>query len=178
MKRTIILFLFFALPIASGILLHAQEDELEEVAIKSGYLFNICKFTRWSRKNNPDGPIIISIIGQTNPGNELYVPGEKRIRQRKIIVQKIDSLAEVNGSHVLFITESETDRLEAILGYIKEKDILSMGDTKDYGQRGVCVNFYTEKGGVRFEINRGAVKKSSLELHAQIYLLGKLVGAK
>lgn len=178
MKRAVTFFLLFALLTAPAVLLHAQEDELEEAAIKSGFLFNICKFTRWSRKDNNDGPIIVSIIGKTNPGNDLYVPPEKQIRKRKIIVQKIDSLAEVEGSHVLFITESESDRLEAILGYIEGKDILSMGDTKGFAQRGVCINFYTEKGSVRFEINREAVQKASIELHAHIYLIGKLVGAK
>jgi len=178
MKRAVTFFLLFALLTAPALLPYPQEDEMEEVVIKSGFLFNICKFTRWSRKDNPDGPIIVSIIGQTNPGNDLYVPPEKQIRQRKVIVQKIDSLAEVGGSHVLFITGSESDRLEAILGYIEGKDILSMGDTKGYAQRGVCINFYTEKGGVRFEINREAVQKSSIELHAQIYLIGKLVESK
>lgn len=178
MKRAVIFFFLFALLIAPTVFLHAQEDELEEAEIKSGFLYNICKFTRWSRTDNPNSPIIVSIIGETNPGNELYVPPERRIRQRKVIVQKIDSLPESEGSHVLFITGSESERLEAILEYIDGKDILSMGDTKGFAQRGVCINFYTEKGGVRFEINRGAVKKSPVELHAQIYLIGRIVESK
>ncbi len=177
MKRTVIFSLLFALLTltGSGILLHGQEDELTEVEIKSGYLYNICIFTRWPHDNNSTDPIIISILGKTNPGNELYVPEERRIRLRKIIVRKIDSLAGSEGSHVLFITGSESNRLESILKYIEGKDILSMADTKGYAQRGVCINFFKEKGTVQFEINRGAVKKTNLEIHAQMYVKGKLV---
>lgn len=176
MKRTVSILLLLALLIPIVNLLSAQEEEvMDEAVIKSGLIYNICKFARWNRGNEPSGPVIISIIGKTDPGSEIFIPKEKDIDGRRVIVRKITSLSEIGNSYVLFITGSETDRLQEILAYVAGKRILTIGDTIGFGKRGVCINFYEDKESVRFEINRTAVQKTSIELHAHIYVIGTIL---
>jgi hypothetical protein len=151
---------------------------MEEYEIKSAYLFKICKFTRWSRPLKPNTPFIISVLGQTSPGSEIKIPRDKRIQNKKIIIKKIKEPADIGGSHVLFIAASEAYRLDNILSYIKDKDILTIGDTKGFAQKGVIINFYVEKERVKFEINRRAAKESPVKLHSQLFAIARVVEGK
>jgi hypothetical protein len=172
-KRTLVLiFLLILLYMPLAV---QDKVELDESQIKSGFLYKICRFTRWSRKNATNSPIIISIIGETTPANELDIPEDKRIHERRIVIRKIKELPEIDNSHVLFITASESGRLDTILGYIADKDVLTVGDTKGFAQRGVIINFYREKSNVRFEINRDAVKKSPVKLSTQLFTVARVV---
>lgn len=176
MKRTVGILLLLALLFPIVTLLFAQEEEvMDEAEIKSGLIYNICKFARWNRSIEPGAPFIISIIGKTSPASEIFVPKEKEILGRRVVVRKISSVDEIGKSFVLFITGSESERLENILSYTEGKNILTIGDTSGFGRRGVCINFYEDKGSVRFEINQAAVRKTSIELHAHIYVIGRLI---
>jgi hypothetical protein len=176
MKRTVCILLLVALLIPIVNLLSAQEEDvMDEAEIKSGLIYNICKFARWNRPIEPGAPFVISIIGKTTPANEIYVPKEKQILGRRVIVRKISSVNEIDKSFVLFITGSESNRLDEILSYVNGKNILTIGDTSGFAKRGVCINFYEDKGSVRFEINRAAVQKTSIELHAHIYVIGTVI---
>lgn len=151
---------------------------IKEYEIKSVYLFKICKFTRWSRPLKPNTPFIISVLGQTSPGSEIKIPRDKRIQNKKIIIKKIKKLADIGNSHVLFIATSEAHRINTILSYINGKDILTIGDTKGFAQKGVIINFYVEKNRVKFEINRSAAKKSPIKLHSQLFAIATVVEDK
>jgi hypothetical protein len=175
-KRTLVLI--FLLILLYQPLAVQDKVELDESEIKSGFLYKICKFTRWSRQDASNAPIFISILGDTTSANELDIPEDKRIHDRRIVIRKIKDLPEIDNSHVLFITASESDRLDAILDYIVDKDVLTVGDTKGFAQRGVIINFYVEKGSVRFEINRDAVKKSPVNLSTQLFTVARVVGTK
>ena len=64
MKRTVGILLLVALLIPVVNFLSAQdEDVMDEAEIKSGLIYNICKFARWNRSIEAGAPFIISIIG-------------------------------------------------------------------------------------------------------------------
>lgn len=174
MKKSISLFLllFVVLNVSAS----KKTRTLHENELKSLYIFSICKFTRWSRQpESPDNPIIISILGRTEPESEIVIPKNKRAHKREIIIRKIKDLEEISDSHVLFITAAEAYRIDGILDYIADKDILSVADTEGFGEKGVIINFFMENKKLRFEINREAEKKSSIKLHSQLFTIGKLV---
>lgn len=177
MKFTMVLLL--TLGVLCSLLPAQEETTMEESLLKSGYIYNICKYSRWSRPENADKPIVISIIGKTTPGNELRIPEDKTIRNRKVIIRKIEDLAEIDDCHVLFITGTEADRLNDILVFIANRDILSVGDTPGFARKGVIINLYVEKDSVSFEINREAAKSSTVNLSSQLYsVAGRIVETK
>lgn len=151
---------------------------IDEYAIKSTIIYRICKFTQWPRPANKNKPFIISILGKTLPGEEIRMPGNGTIDKRKIVVQKICHLSEIDSSDVLFITSSEADRIDAVLDYIGNKPVLTVGDTRGFGQKGVIINLYIHQNSVRFEINYEASKKASLQMHSQLFAIGRVVKTK
>ncbi|MCP4152446.1 MAG: YfiR family protein, partial [bacterium] len=142
-------------------------------------IFHIAKFTTWDRESKPDKPLIISLLGKVRAGNDIKIPGDKRIHKKKILVKKISKIEEIEDSHIVFIMPSERDHLDEILDYIdgNHLDIITIGDAKGFGERGVIINFYymKEKNLLHFEINCEAEKKSSISFDAILFELGALI---
>ncbi|MCU0287749.1 MAG: YfiR family protein [Acidobacteria bacterium] len=148
---------------------------LKENELKSAYLYKICKFTRWSRPLQPGGSFIISILGPTTPGNEIIIPPEKLLLDKKVIIRKIKKISDIKDSHVLFITAAEAYHLDEILSFTEAKDILTVGDTPGFSEKGVIINLYIEEDKVKFEINREAQGKSAIKLYSQVFRNGKII---
>ncbi len=148
---------------------------IDEYAIKSNIIYQICKFTQWPQPVDKNKPFTISILGKTSPGNEIKMPQDETIDKRRIVVRKIKHLSEIGTSDVLFITSNEAYRIDTILDYIGDKPILTVGDTRGFCQKGVIINLYIYQNSVGFEINFGASKKASLQMHSQLFATGRLV---
>lgn len=173
-----IVFIFAILLCFIPLLSEPADRTMKENELKSAYLYKICKFTRWSRPAKPGEPFIIAILGPTTPGNEITIPPGKLIQDKEVVVKKIKKIADIGNSHVLFITAPEAYRLEEILSYTVDKDILTVGDTKGFSQKGVIINFFVADEQVKFEINREAEKKSAIKLYSQVFRNGTIVESK
>jgi hypothetical protein len=157
---------------------NVNSHTVDEYLLKSEIIYRICKFTKWPNPPDREKPFTISILGETTDEEEIKLPRGVTIDKRKILVRKIDRLSEINGSDVLFITSSQSDRLDAILDYIGSKPILTVGDTSGFAQRGVILNLYVQRNKVKFEINYDACKKASLQMHSQLFAVGRVIRTK
>jgi hypothetical protein len=79
--------------------------------------------------------------------------------------------------HLLFIAESEKQRLHEILLKIVGKPILTVGDTSGFSSQGVIINFFLESDFVRFEINMSAAQEAGLKFSSKLLKLGRIVKA-
>jgi len=172
-KKLVLFSLIVVLFCADTLAVYGQT--MAEYELKSGFLYRICKYTQWPTPPGPDKPFIISILGKIPGGQEIHIPPANTIAGRKIVTRKIEQPAGIDGSDVLFIASSEANRLEAILDYTAGKPILTVGDTRGFAQRGVMVNYYIQNDRVRFEINYEACKNASLQMHSQLFAIGRVV---
>lgn len=170
------LVIFFLLPLFLFPDLWAQENIGEtEYLLKSVNLFKICQFTIWPEEKIENTPFRIFVIGGSPPGQRISVPAEKKINGRSVEIKDIKEAGEVGAGEVLFICASEKSKIDSILASLKNRQILTAGDTKGFAEKGVMINFYIESKIVKFEINREAIRNAGLKLYPQIYSLGKNV---
>ncbi|MGE5339855.1 MAG: YfiR family protein [Candidatus Omnitrophota bacterium] len=172
-NKIILCFLIF---IQLGLILRSEVVE-EEYRLKSIFILRICKFTQWpSTFEYPNKPFIISVLGNLPAGEEIFFPKGVTLFHKNILVRKIKEVEEINGSDVLFIASSENNRLETILRYIEGRPILTVGDTRGFGARGVCINlFVTPKQSIGYEINPEAYKRSFLKPNSYLFTYGTVV---
>lgn len=169
----LLILLLLLAPLAS-----ASQANMTEAQAKTRWLFKIAKYTAWSRPDHPGSPIIISFLGNITDRNNLIFPDTLTIQKKKIIMRHIDDISEITNSHILFISESEEYQLKEILDYTRNKDILTVGDTGGFADKGVIINFNILKGAINLEINRDAEKESGIELNPQLFeIAGRIVGA-
>ena len=152
---------------------------VEEYRLKAEFIERFSRFVKWPEGVEPvDGrPLVIGVVGDDPFGTSLDEVARKWTEQgRPIVVQAVTR--DVEGCHLLFITASEEARLSEILATTADRPILTIGDAKGFGERGVLINFFLDHGKVRFEVNHAAVRRSGLELSSKLLKLARDVGPK
>jgi hypothetical protein len=155
----------------SGLKLSAQTPTSPEYQVKAVFLFNFAQFVDWPPKAFPEAqtPLVIGVLGEDPFGTYLdeTVRGEK-VKDRPLVVQRYRRVGEIKTCHVLFISRSETDRLEQILASVKGRNILTVGDAEDFALRGGMIQLVTEKNKIRMRINLEAVKAAGLTISSKL----------
>jgi len=158
-----------------------NEEPYPEYQAKFAVLHSICKFVTWPPLK-PDQPFVISVLGKMSGGGEIYFPQQFDMGGdlHNVKIRNIKRLTEIENSSVLFITASESRRIDDILDYTRGKPILTVGESKGLGQKGVIINFFLKGKGfdqpnIGFEINYEASKEASLQLRSRLHKIGKRV---
>src|SRR5712664_2499243 len=125
--------------LARGVASPAQTPASPEYQLKAVFLFNFAQFVEWPPTAFPEAqtPLVIGVLGEDPFGPYLdeTVRGEK-VNNRPLVVQRFRRGAEIRTCHVLFISRSESDRLEQILTSLRGRSILTVGDFEDFALRG------------------------------------------
>ena len=119
--------------------------------------------------------MIIGVLGNDPFGAYLdeTVRGEK-VNDRPLVVQRYRRVGEIKNCHVLFISQSETDRLEQILASLKGRNILTVGDMDDFTARGGMIRLFNEKNKIRMSINLETVRAANLTISAKLLRVAEL----
>lgn len=150
----------------------AQEAGPTEYQIKAAFLYNFAKFIDW-----PDdaGALNLCILGEDHFGRDIDAIEGKTAAGKVLSVRRIKSVQEIKKCRILFIASSENERLGSILTIAKGSNILTVGDTDGYAERGVIVNFYNEQRKIRFEINKDGAARSGLKISSKLFGLARIV---
>jgi len=144
-----------------------------EYQVKAAFLFNFVKFVEWPPNTFPDSntPFVIGVLGQDPFGSYLdeTVRGE-HLNTRPFVVQRYRSANEIKQCHVLFISRSESDRLDQIVSSLKYRKILTVTDATA-GTGGVVIRFINEGNRIRFKIDVQAAKSASLTISSKLLRL-------
>lgn len=175
------------LSIAAGLVLMgalaARADDPpvhSEYAVKAAFLLNFAKFVEWPAESmaDPNAPIMIGVLG-TDPFGSILddtVKGQK-IKNREIQIKRADDAASLAGCHVVFVGSSEENRLKEVCQALNGSSALTVGDMKDFAERGGAISLVNEKGKIRFDVNTEAAKTAKLKLGSQLLNLARtLIG--
>lgn len=154
-------------------------QESREYVLKAGFIYNFTKFIKWPEKIANEIAIDglnLCVIGKDPFGKILTQLSQKaQSKGEKISIRRFQSSQEAPSCHILFISGSEEFQLERILDKIEGLPILLIGDTPQYAQRGVGINFYIERNKTRFEINQKAVDRRGIKISSELLNLAKIV---
>jgi hypothetical protein len=75
----------------------------------------------------------------------------------------------------VFICDSETDRLPAILKSLESAPVLTVGEMTEFAERGGVICFKVEQDRIRLEINVAAAERSRLRISSQLLKLARIV---
>jgi hypothetical protein len=114
-------------------------------------------------------------LGSDLINRELEKLQGKVVRGKRFIIKHTRSMGEFRGCHMLFICNSERGRLQEVLEAVKDKGILTVGDTDGFARKGVIINFYIEDKKIRFEINLDAARRAQLSISSQLLKLARVI---
>jgi len=145
-----------------------QAAPVPEYQIKAGFLLNFAQFVSWPFQSS-DAPFIIGILGDDPFGSYLdeTVRGEK-VNNRSITVQRLRRRADPRTCNILFISQSERDRVAQVLSNLKGRPVLTVSDIDGFTDLGGMIELFTEKNNIRMRISLDAVKASNLRVSSKL----------
>jgi hypothetical protein len=154
-----------------------QTTTSQEYHVKAAFLFNFAQFVQWPTNAFAEAkaPLVIGVIGEDPFGAVLdeIVRGES-VNGHPLLVQRYRRAAEIKACHILFINEPDRKRLEETLTLTKGASILTVGETGEFTRLGGMVQFFTESGKIRFQINVETTQRSNLEVSSRLLRLARL----
>ncbi|MEN8121550.1 MAG: YfiR family protein [Bacteroidota bacterium] len=171
----IIVWLFLLTTTNSNLI---AQSNIEEYDVKKIMIFKITSFIEWpenSNIKNSQNPVIISIIGDNPFKGKLkkLATDQHKIKNKRVIVRNIQSIDEINGSNILFISSSERYDISTILKYTHNKAILTIGDAKGYTEKGVMIGLIQRGENIKFYINKKEADQCGFYISSQ--LLGNAI---
>ncbi len=163
----------------AGVLLAqpAPANPTGEFQQKARILSLLPEYITWPADSGQSGrPLVIGVVGDSPFGSHLdafFTPGQPQSRKGRVLY--LNNLRAIETCDVLFICESESERLYEILRRVKDRPILTMGASPDFARRGVMVNLVLDRGRIGLEVNRTACRLSRLEVSAHILKNAKII---
>ena len=147
-----------------------------EYFVKASFIEKFARFTDWE-SNAASENFVICVLGKSPFHKELEELSRKtKIKEKSLKIIYLNDYHNISDCQVLFICSSETDNLDSIIGFLKNRNVLLVSDTPGFSQKGVHFNFFIARNGtIRFEINLKALVKSNLKTDMQLLSIGKIV---
>lgn len=145
-------------------------SEAGEYEVKAAYLYNFGKFVAWPEGSLPSSdPLVICVLGDDPFGAVLDdTIKDKTVRERALTVRRIKSTDRVRDCHILFLSSAEEHRLPGVLRGMGSANVLTVGETDAFLDKGGAITLVARDRKVRFEVNLRAAHKAGLEMSSQL----------
>jgi hypothetical protein len=150
--------------------LGAQGSRPTDYDVKAAYLYNFGRFVEW-----PAGvaagsdSFTVCVLGQDpfGPALDATLAGET-IGGKRAAAKRISSPQEAATCQILFLSSTEENRLDQVIGVLRKEAVLTVSDMPKFSQRGGMIQFVLEGKKVRFEVNLSAVQQAGLSLSSEL----------
>jgi YfiR/HmsC-like len=168
--------LFFGL--ASAL---AQNQVSREYDLKAVLLYHFTQFVEWPAASfpRPDSPMVIGVLGRDPFGHALDILATQPAENgRRIVIVRLRNLDAARNCHILFVSESEQDRLPEIIAALRNLPVLTVGDFEGFATGGGIVRFMkTPDDRIRLRINLDSVRASGLNMSAKLLRIAEVISS-
>lgn len=155
----------------------APSQTLPEYQVKAVFLYHFTRFVDWpdSAFGGAGEPLTIGVLGADPFGEYLdsTVKGESK-GSRPIAIKRLTRAAQARECQILFIGRAQGVDLEPFLAELKDRPILTVGESESFGRSGGMIRFYTDRTRIRLRINLDGVQAAKLSISAKLLRLADL----
>lgn len=157
-----------ALLITSAWVIGICQEEKPLYEIHSAMLYNFMKYIQWPSEGE-GGDFVLGIFGEDEVFNTMKSRYDGKAKgTKKYVVKKINSAAEAASCQVVYLGKSKNREFENLKAATTGKDILTITDSANLGQKGSCINFKVVGEKLKFEINNHSVMGANLKVSSQL----------
>ncbi|HEX8280176.1 MAG TPA: YfiR family protein [Chthoniobacterales bacterium] len=148
-----------------------------EYALKSVFLYNFCRFIDWPAAafSGPNEPIVIGVLGDDPFGPLLdeAVQGET-FRGRAIRIEHYRAVREIGRCHLLFVSQSESGRLNEILSAVAGRSSVTVGESESFIENGGMIALAADRNRVRLLINPDTLRAARLDVSSKLLRVAEI----
>lgn len=151
--------------------LSAQVATSKEYRVKAVFVYNFAHFIAWPPNafSTATAPIVIGVLGDEPFASDLdeLVRGDTA-NNHPLTVQRYQEIGQIKTCHILYVSRSASKQLEQVLANLKNRNVLTVGDSENFCQRGGMIGLVTENNKIRFRVNVEAAKAANLTISSKL----------
>ena len=145
----------------------------DEYDVKAAFLYNFTKFIEWPQAAN--AAFAICILGDDPFGTTIdRLVNGKTALGKPFQVRRIKEPADAKQCQLAFISSIEKSKEPKLVEAVGESAVLTVGETKDFLNKGGMIFLSMEESNVSIVINTTATDKARLKISAKLMTLAKV----
>ncbi len=149
----------------------AEEPASDEYKVKAATLYKLTPFIEWPARAfaSREAPLVIGVLGADPFGSYIdeFMAGEK-VDGRPLVVRRYAKVEDIKDCHILFIARSEAGALKTIFAQLKDRPLLTVGDSDNFTRDGGMIRLALVNGKIRLRISAEAAKSTEPRISSKI----------
>lgn len=168
--KQMVVFIFLLQPFSK---VFAQQET--NYAVHANIIYRFTKYINWPSATK-NGDFIIGVVGETPLYEELKcATAGKIVGSQRIVIRKFQASETSFVSHILFISEEESNQLKKIITLTTTHSTLIVSETDRSAPGGSCINLRIARDRLKLEINKNNIEKRGLGIATELLHLGTIV---
>jgi hypothetical protein len=142
-----------------------------EYRIKAAFLYNFTSFVTWPEQFAGQDRFTLCVFGNDPFGNLLDRLAGKSLKNRQLVIRRLESLALLDQCQLVFISELSGDQLAPALAVLHGLPVLTVSDMHGFTELGGIIEFRIIDNRVRFDINIHAAELAGLNISSKLLSL-------
>jgi hypothetical protein len=158
--------------------LPAQTPASVEYRAKANYLANFPSFVEWPVEALPpaNAALLVCVFGEFSFGTSLAeLTRGTTVHDRRLEIRWVRKVQEVSACQILFVSRSVQKRYDEVLAAVRDKMVLTVGETPEFFDAGGMLTFFSQHGTIQFDVNLAAANKAHLKISSQLLALARRV---
>ena len=150
--------------------LFAQSQTVPEYNAKAGYLSTFTNYATWPADAfaSAASPTVLCVLGQDPFGDVLDKTAAASRGNRPLHVRRIRTPNAAAGCQLVFIAKAESRNEAEWLAALKNKPVLTVGESGQTVARGGAVEFATVRDKIVFDVNLMGTEPSGVKLSSDL----------
>ena len=156
----------------------AGGQSIDEIQFKAAFIYNVAKFVEWppAAFKSPTDPLVSCILGDSPVESVLaQATSDKAIGGRKFVARQISAVGQAAGCHILFVSSSQRKRWRSMADAVKDRGVLTVGESEGFAADGGVINFKPEGDRIRIQVNLEAARREGLQLSSKLLSVSEIV---
>jgi hypothetical protein len=150
---------------------------LAEYQLKAAFLYRLPSFIEWPSGSWPlaGNPFYACVLGHDPFGAYLDHFDGKSVRGRRFTVRRLEALAGGDTCHLLFVSSEGATDLSSVLPGLRGRCVLTVGEGREFTERGGIVSFVIANRRVGLTVNLGASRAAGLAISSKLLDVASIV---
>jgi hypothetical protein len=153
--------------------IRAEERLIGENQAKAAFVFNVVRYVNWPPPDSDT--VLIGVLGKGSLAGEWQSISGKSLNGKKIKVFKSNDIDEMFECQIVFIEETNHQKLSRILLLLKNYPILSIGDSPVFINSGGMLYVYLTNNRISFTVNLTQSRVVGLNISSNLLKLASEV---
>ncbi|MGZ2371675.1 YfiR family protein [Ancylomarina sp. YFZ004] len=141
--------------------------QVDQDLLRAAYMERITRFVEWPSECLSDENTIITVGVVNNPAfantiKEIFK--SQKIKNRTVKVLSLLEGDDISSCQICFIDKIDSASLKSTIPLANKYGILLFSQNKMCAKAGVHINFFIDKGKLKFEINKSSVDSAGFKI--------------